>query len=312
MYRLENTAPLPTLCCSPMRHCQRDRAVAEQPARPVLVRHAHGLAQQQAAKAGTVDEQVALDLGTRIEPERGDVAAGRIGAHGLDLAFDAAHPEALAEAAQEARVQAGVQVVSVVHAAARQVGEAALLRGAQLETVIAVVAGQAALAALEPEVLEARGPVVGAGQAERMDVVLAHVAPVLEADAKLERGLGRGHELLLVDLKQLVEVHQGRDGGLANADGADRVRFDQRDLEPLAERFGDAGSGHPAGGAATGDDDAPYRFAIVLLHLELLQRFSLLSRCARRLRVISSSSGPSARRAAGGMCAAVASPASNT
>jgi hypothetical protein len=57
-------------------------------------------------------------------------------------------------------------VKGVVHAAARQVREAALERGAQLEAVVAVVARELAFAALEPEMLETRRPVILAGGAE--------------------------------------------------------------------------------------------------------------------------------------------------
>jgi hypothetical protein len=95
-----------------------------------------------------------------------------------------------------------------------------------------------------------------ARQAEGMEVVLADVAPVLELDAELEGGLRGGHELLLVDAQQLVVGEQRRDGGLADADGADLVGLDEPDVERLAEHLGQQGGDHPAGGAAPGDDDA--------------------------------------------------------
>ncbi len=46
--------------------------------------------------------------------------------HVDDLAFDALDAESFRELAQELRVQAGVDVEGVVHAAARQMREAAL------------------------------------------------------------------------------------------------------------------------------------------------------------------------------------------
>jgi hypothetical protein len=138
------------------------------------------------------------------------------------------------------------------------VAEAVLARGRQFQAVVAVVAGQAALHALVPEVLEAGGPVVGAGQAEGVDIVLAARAPALEADAQLEGGVGGGHEFLLADVEQAVEVDQARDGRLAYAHGADLVGFDQGDVEHLAERARERRRGHPAGRAAAGDDDAAH------------------------------------------------------
>ena len=108
----------------------------------------------------------------RIELDRLDEPGLRVRRDLDDLAFDALDAEALAELAQEFRVQARVDVEGVVHAAARQVREAILLRRLELEAIVAVVAGEIALAALQPEVLEAGGPVILAGDAEGMNVVL--------------------------------------------------------------------------------------------------------------------------------------------
>ena len=89
------------------------RAVARQPVRPVLVAGLQRLLDQQAAKAGAIDEQVAVDPLRRLRapprrrsrrPARSDVD---------DLAFDALHAARLGVAAQVPRVQAGVEVVGV-------------------------------------------------------------------------------------------------------------------------------------------------------------------------------------------------------
>src|SRR5206468_560095 len=129
------------------------------------------------------DEQIAFDNGAVTEPEPGHVAADGVKHHLVDLAFDPLGAIAYTELAQEPGVQGRVEMISVIHGVVRQMREAAKLGRPQFQAIVAEVAGQAALAALTPEMLEAGGPVVYAGQAERVDIVLAARAPVLEADA---------------------------------------------------------------------------------------------------------------------------------
>jgi hypothetical protein len=188
-----------------------------------------------------------------------------------DPGLDALRAEVLGEAAQVARIGARIQVIGVAEAVVLQVAEAVLARRQMLEAIVAILAGQAALAALHPEMLEAGGPVVDAGQAERVDIVLAGRAPVLEADAQFEGRLGCPHEVGFVHLQQLVKPDQAGNGRFAHPDGTDLVGFDQRDVECLAQDLGDDCGCHPAGCAAAGDDNAPHRlpadfFRVVLLH----------------------------------------------
>ncbi len=156
----------------------RQRAVGEQPARPIVAAHAQRLADQQASEAGAIQEQVAFHPRAVLQRQCGEETAFRIGLHLADAAFDARDAEAFAEAAQEARVQPGVQVVGVIHAAIGQVREAAFLRRTQFQAVVAEVARHAALLLLQPEMLKPGAPVIGAGMTEGMDVMPVHVAPV--------------------------------------------------------------------------------------------------------------------------------------
>jgi hypothetical protein len=297
----------------------RHGAVVEQPVRPVLVADRQRLADQQGAKASAVDEQIAFDACTGVQLQGADLARRRIALHADDLAFDAMHAERFAEAAQEAGVEGGVQVVGVVQAVVGQVRKAAGLRCLRFERVGAVVGRQLPLAALEPEVLEACGPVVLAGLAEAVEVVPAHLAPALEPDAQLEGGLRGGHEGLFVYAQQAVEGLQRRDGRLAHAHGADLVGLDQRDVQQRAQRLGQPCSDHPACGATACDDDTPdgrtrafgwvaaRRVRGVCAH-----RFRLLRRRARNTRAAFGSSGRRPPRAAVGMCSWLCSSAAKT
>src|SRR5262245_20600591 len=113
--------------------------------RPILVVNLQRLTHEQRAETGAVDEQVAFDLAAVVEPNRRDLAVRSVRLDLDDLAFDAPDAERFAELAQVFRVQTRVDVERVVHAAARQVREAVLLRGTQLKAVLAIVAGEPAL-----------------------------------------------------------------------------------------------------------------------------------------------------------------------
>jgi hypothetical protein len=97
--------------------------------------------------------------------------------------------------------------------------------------------------------LEAKAP-------EGMHEGVALVLPPLELDGELDGAVGGLHDFEGVDAQRLEVAPDGGDGGLADADGADRRGFDQRDghaeaLQPVRDRRGS----HPAGGAASDDDD---------------------------------------------------------
>ena len=94
---------------------------------------------------------------------------------------------------------------------------------------------------------------------ERMDVTLAHAAPVHELDAELERGLGGADEIVFIEAQQTVEVQDVRDGGLADADDADRIGFDHLDPDVGGiQQARESGGGHPPGRAPADDHDVAY------------------------------------------------------
>ena len=150
-----------------------DGAIAGQPVPPVFVVHAQRLADQQAAKARAVDEEVAFDQLARLQANAGDEAALGILPHLLYHALAPRRPMFLGDAAQKLGVQRRIHVVGVVQPLVGQHGEAALLGRRPFVAVLAELLADPHALALQPEVLEASGPAVLAGPAERVDVVLA-------------------------------------------------------------------------------------------------------------------------------------------
>ncbi len=85
-----------------------DGAVARQPVRPIFIRLVQRLPDQQRAEAGAIDEQIAFDLRARIQANGFDEAGVVVREDVGDLALDALDAVALAELAQELRVEAGI------------------------------------------------------------------------------------------------------------------------------------------------------------------------------------------------------------
>jgi hypothetical protein len=67
-------------------------------------------------------------------------------------------------------------------------------------------------------------------------------------------------ELRLVEAKLMVELEDRRNGAFADADGADRLGFDENDPPAVAAHEPRKRSrGHPPGGSAPNNDNAPDR-----------------------------------------------------
>ncbi len=69
---------------------------------------------------------------------------------------------------------------------------------------------------------------------------------VFEANAELVGALGSGEKFDLVYAQQAVEKHQGGNGGLAHADGADGLGLHQGNLQLPAHQLRQGCSRHPA------------------------------------------------------------------
>ena len=273
---LQRDPPLPacTVRCRP-RHRQqrsdrftrhRDRAIAGQPVLPVLVAAVQRLLDQQPAYARAVDEEVARHALAAFHHHGVDRTVVLSLQHLDDLAFGADDAALLGIAAQKARVQAGVEVESagdVTQRRARHVGarthELGLQRRGGVDRICTQVPGQPLLDQTQPVVVEGQRIELLADFAETVDIAVADATPVDEFDAQLEAALGGADELVLVDLERRVEVLDVRDRGFAHTDDADLVGLDQFDSVAWPQQFGQRRGGHPAGGAATDDDDVAYQ-----------------------------------------------------
>ena len=275
--------------------------------RPVVESGVQRALDQQRAKAGAIEEQVALDAGAVGQRQRGNVTAVMIKLDVGDAALDPARAVAFGHGPQEARVEARIELIGIVHPVVGQMRELGLLGGLELEAITIISSSHPALGSLEPEVLEAGGPVIGAGQAKRMEIALAGHPPIVELNAQFESGLGRAHEVGFVDVEQPVVDDQRRDGAFTHSDRANVIGFDQRQLHRRAERPRNRCCRHPAGSAATGNDDAPHWPATRLGHRDKPRRI-----LARSWPALSGVSGASTPRADCGICAVTSSPLVNT
>ena len=89
-----------------------------------------------------------------------------------------------------------------------------------------------------------------------MDIAVANLAPVDELNAKLETALDHGEHVALVNFEQTVKVQKRRYRRLANTDGSDLFRFNQRNRHGTTRaNTGQRSSRHPARGSAAHNDD---------------------------------------------------------
>ncbi len=236
---------------------QRQRAVVAQPLAPVFVTGLERLFDEQAAKAGAVEEQVAVDALARLHHHRFDEARLRILRDAGDLALDALDALGLAALAQVAGIQRGVEVIGVVDPRFFRREELVRPGGLVLEAVVAQLVAEAGGPRGEPEIVEIAEPRAPADDAEGMDVAVAAAGPVLERDAQLDGAARDAQELALVQVENLVERADRGEGGFTDADRADLLRLDQRDVDQRAQLLGQRRRRAPARRAAAGDHDLP-------------------------------------------------------
>src|SRR3546814_18414993 len=87
-----------------------------------------------------------------------------------------------------------------------------------------------------------------------MKMAVVRAAPALEFDAELDRAVRRAEEFGGIEAQVAVEFVDRRPGRFADADGSDRLGFDEDDAVRLPRASAAARRGsHPARGARQSD-----------------------------------------------------------
>src|SRR3546814_1187014 len=95
-----------------------------------------------------------------------------------------------------------IELIAVVQPVVGQVRELARKRRDQFQAILLIGRVMPLRAAVHPEMLEARRPMILAGQPEAVEIAGADIIPVVEQYAQLEGRLRRAHEIGLVDAEQ--------------------------------------------------------------------------------------------------------------
>src|SRR5688572_28611883 len=162
----------------------RPGAIAGQPGTPVLPGNLQPVAQQQRTKAAAIDEEITGDSLPGLQCQRFDVTAAAFKRDVDHPALDACDPAGRGPAAQEIRIQAGVEMIGV-SIKGREHGA----RAREVERIAAAGAHgnrelferrriQSLLPRAPPEVLELHAAPELAERSEWMYVVLARPVPI--------------------------------------------------------------------------------------------------------------------------------------
>ena len=109
---------------------------------------------QQRAKARAIDEQVGLDPPITVKQKRGNIAALPVEFDLGDPPLDPPRPIGFGTLAQECRIEAGIELIGIIHPFIGQMGKLARQRGLQFQAVFIVALAVPGVKPAQPEVLE--------------------------------------------------------------------------------------------------------------------------------------------------------------
>jgi len=201
--------------------------------RPVVIAGLQFLLDQQALKAGAVDEEIARQPRPGLGRDGGDVTRLAVALDARDPPFDPRDAQPFGIAAQERGIAAGVEVVGIGHFhlafALRPMRHPPGARGEFVDAVAGQRLGKPGGMRSRPVVAERHQPELPPDLAKGVHVAVAGRQPAVEGNAQLERAIGGVQERALVNAQRGVEHADRGDGRLAHADGADLFGFDQCD-----------------------------------------------------------------------------------
>ncbi len=89
---------------------------------------------------------------------------------------------------------------------------------------------------------------------ERVKIAFTLFGPVDKLDAELKGSAYRGQHVGLINADQFIETQKRRDGGFANANDANILGFNQRDIgQAFIRKLGKCRCRHPSSGPSSND-----------------------------------------------------------
>src|SRR5687768_17169167 len=161
--------------------------------------------------------------------------------HGDDPTLLADDSALFREPAEETRIERRIEVEGVedrrkwIVRLSLDMREPVAGENDRVEKIVAERLRKAERSRAQPVVMERQKPNSAAHLPECVDVGLDRCSPALECNAELVGRPCCGDELCFVDSQRLVEGHDVRNGGFADADGSDLIGLDERDGRTFAE-----------------------------------------------------------------------------